>query len=100
MTPQARQEPYKGAPRGAHSTEQHLTSSTFASRLQEGPYLSLGEDLQEQLRRLQQCVRELLIRNQQLRMLLESPNESPRPGASATECPQNIRRDQSQKRSL
>jgi hypothetical protein len=35
-----------------------------------------GEGLQEQNRRLQQCIRELLIKNQQLRTLLESANET------------------------
>jgi hypothetical protein len=77
MTSQSRQEPFKPI-----STEQHLTSSPFASPLHEGPYLSPGEGLQEESRRLQQCIRELLIKNQQLRMLLESANESPGPGAS------------------
>ncbi len=38
---------------------------------------SLGEGLQEESRRLQRWVRELIIQNQQLRMLLESANESP-----------------------
>jgi hypothetical protein len=99
MTSQPRQEPFKQAPRGTISTEQHLTSSPFASPLHQGPCLSLGEGLQEESRRLRQCIRELLIKNQQLRMLLESANyqlaqELP------TECPQNIRRDQSHERSL
>jgi hypothetical protein len=85
MTPQPRQEPIKQAPRGTISTEQYLTSS--ASPLHEGPCLSPGEGLQEQLRRLQQCVRELLIKNQQLRMLLESANESPSQGASPLNAP-------------
>jgi hypothetical protein len=80
MTPQPRQEPFNQVPRGTISTEQDLTS--FGSPLHEGPCLSPGEGLQEQLRRLQQCVRELLIKNQQLRMLLESANESPSKGAS------------------
>jgi hypothetical protein len=77
MTSQPYQEPFKQVPRGAISTEQHLTSSPFASPLHEGPCLSPGEGLQEESRRLQQCIRELLIKNQQLRMLLESANESP-----------------------
>jgi hypothetical protein len=66
MIPQPRQESFKHAPRGA-----------ISSSLHEGPSLLTGEGLQEQNRRLQQCVRELLIRNQQLRMLLESENASP-----------------------
>jgi hypothetical protein len=77
MTSQPRQEPFKQAPRVTISTEQHLTSSPLASPLQVGPYLLPGESLQEESRRLQQCVRYLLIQNQQLRMLLESANESP-----------------------
>ena len=100
MTSQPWQEPFKQAPRGTISTEQLLTSSPFASPLHEGPRLSPGEGLQEESRRLQQCVRELLIKNQQLRMLLESANESPGARSFPTECPQNIRRDQSHKRSL
>ena len=87
MTSQPRQEPSKQAPRGAISTERHLTSSPFASPLQEGPCLSPGEGLQDESRRLQQCVCELLIKNQQLRMLLESVNESPRQGASPLNAP-------------
>jgi hypothetical protein len=83
MTSQPRQEPFKQAPRGTISSEQHLTSSPFASPLHEGLCLSPGEGLQEEMRRLQQCVCELLIKNQQLRMLLESVNESPRQGASS-----------------
>ncbi len=74
MTPQPRQEPFKQATRGTISTEQHLTSSRFARPPHEGQCLSPGEGLQEESRRLQQCVRELLIKNQQLRMLLESAN--------------------------
>jgi hypothetical protein len=81
MTSQPRQEPFEQAPRGTIS-KQHLTSSPFASPLPEGPCLSPGEGLQEESRRLQQCIRELLIKNQQLRMLLESANESPSRGAS------------------
>ena len=87
MTSQPHQEPFKQAPRGAISTEQHLTSSPFASPLHEGPCLSPGEGLQEESRRLQQCVRELLIKNQQLRMLLESANESPGQGVSPLNAP-------------
>ena len=78
MTSQPWQEPFKQAPRGTISTEQNLTSSPFASPLHEGPRLSDGEGLQEESRRLQQCVCELLIKNQQLRMLLESATESAR----------------------
>jgi hypothetical protein len=77
MTPQPPQEPFKEFPRGAISSEQRLTSSPFAGPLREGPCLSPGEGLQEQLRRLQECVHELLIKNQQLRRLLQSTNESP-----------------------
>ena len=87
MTSQPRQEPSKQAPRGTISTEHHLRSSPFANPLHEDPYLSAGEGLQEESRRLQQCVRELLIKNQQLRMLLESANESPRQGASPLNAP-------------
>ena len=77
MIPQPRQEPFQQARRGTISPEQHLTSSSFATPVHEGPCLSPGEGLQEESRRLQQCVRELLIENQQLRMSLESANESP-----------------------
>ena len=87
MTSQPRQEPFKQAPRGTISTEQQLTSAPFASPVHDGPCLSPGESLQEQARRLQQCVRELLIKNQQLRMLLESANESPGQGPSPPNAP-------------
>jgi hypothetical protein len=87
MTAQPRQEPFKHAPRGTISTEQHLTSSPFASPLHEDPCLSPGEGLQEESRRLRQCVRELLIKNQQLRMLLDSANESPSQGVSRLNAP-------------
>jgi hypothetical protein len=73
----AHQEPFKRAPQGIISKERHLTVSSFASPLHEGSSLSPQEDLQEQLRRLQECVRDLLIKNQELRTLLESANESP-----------------------
>ena len=82
MTPQPSQDPFKDAARDAISTKQHLTSSPFASPSHEGPCLSPEEGLQEQLRRLQECVHELLIKNQQLRRLLQSANESPAQGAS------------------
>jgi hypothetical protein len=62
-------------------------TSQPSQALPEGPCLSPGEDLLEESRRLQQCVRELLIQNQQLRMLLESANEP-------------LSRDQSHTRSL
>ncbi len=75
MTRQPRQEPFKQAPRGTILIEQYLTSSPLASPLDEDPCLSRGEGLQEQLRRLQQCVCDLLIKNQQLRMSLESMNQ-------------------------
>jgi hypothetical protein len=88
MTPQPPQEPFKEAPRGGISTEQHLTSSPFASPLHEGPCLSPGEGLQEQLRRLQECVHELLIKNQQLRKLLQSTKESPGHVASPLNAPE------------
>jgi hypothetical protein len=87
MTAQPRQEPFEQAPRGTISTVQHSTGPPFAGPLHEEPCQSPGEDLQEQLRRLQQCVRELLIKNHQLRMLLESANESPSQGASPLNAP-------------
>ena len=49
MTSQPRQEPFKQAPRGTISSEQHLTSSPFASPLHEGLCLSPGEGLQEEI---------------------------------------------------
>jgi hypothetical protein len=55
--------------------------------LHEDAFESPGEDVQEQSRRLQQCVRELLIENQQLRMLLKSANELPGQGASPLNAP-------------
>jgi hypothetical protein len=73
MTSQPRREPFKQAP---ISTEQHSTSSSFANPLHEDPCLPTGECLQEESRRLQQCVRELLVENQQLRISLESANGS------------------------
>ena len=100
MTSQPRQEPSKQAPRGTISTEHHLMSSPFASPLHEDPYLSAGEGLQEESWRLQQCVRELLIENQQLRMLLESANESPSHEASPLNASRTSEEDQSHKRSL
>ena len=87
MTSQPRHDPFKQAPPGTISTELHLTSSPFADPLHEGPCLSPGEGLQEESRRLQQCVRELLIKNQQLRMLLESANESPSQGTFPLNAP-------------
>jgi hypothetical protein len=87
MTPQPRPEPFKPTPRGTISTKRHLTRSLFASPLQEGPSLSPGEGLQQQLRRLQQRVRELLITNQELRTMLESANESPGQGTSPLNAP-------------
>jgi hypothetical protein len=87
MTEQLRQELFEQAPRGAVSTVQHLTCSPFGSPPNEDACESPGEDLQEQLRRLQQCVRELLIKNQQLRMLLKSANESPGQDASPLNAP-------------
>jgi flagellar biosynthesis chaperone FliJ len=71
------QEPFKQDPEGIISKERHLTRSSFASPLHEGTSLSPEENLQEQLRRLQECVRELLLKNQELRTLLDSANESP-----------------------
>jgi hypothetical protein len=100
MISQPRQEPFEQAPRGTTSTEQHLTSSRIATPPQEALCLTPEEGLQEESRRLQQCVRELLIENQQLRMLLESANESPGKEHPPLNAPQNIRRDQSHKRSL
>jgi hypothetical protein len=79
MTSQPRQELVKQAP---VSTEQHLASSPFASPLHEDPCLPSGEGLQEESRRLQQCVRELLVENQQLKILLESASKSPGQDAS------------------
>jgi hypothetical protein len=79
MTSQPRQEPFN---QGPISTEQHSTSSPFASPPHEDPCLPTGEGLQEESRRLQQCVRELLVENQQLRILLESANKSPGQEAS------------------
>jgi hypothetical protein len=73
MTSQPRREPFKRDP---ISTEQLLTSSSFASPPHEDPCLPTGEGLQEESRRLQQCVRELLVENQQLRILLKSANNS------------------------
>jgi hypothetical protein len=61
---------------------------------------SLGEGLQEESRRLQQWVRELLIQNQQLRMLLESANESPGLEASPMNSPGRCEESNSHKRSL
>jgi hypothetical protein len=87
MTPQPHQEPFKETPRGAISTEQRLTGSPFASPLHEGRCLSPVEGLEEQLRRLQECVHELLIKNQQLRRLLQSANESPGQIASPLNAP-------------
>jgi hypothetical protein len=59
-------------------------TSQPSQALPEGPCLSPGEDLQEESRRLQQCARELLIRNQRLRILLEPANESPSRNQSRT----------------
>jgi hypothetical protein len=70
MTAQPPQELFEQVPRCAISTVQHLTGSPFAGPLHEQSCQSSEEVLQEQLRRLQQCVCELLIKNQQLRMLL------------------------------
>jgi hypothetical protein len=87
MTPQPHQGPFKQASHDTISTEMHVTSSPFAGPLHGGACLSPGEGLQEEFRRLQQYVRELLIENQQLRMLLESANESPGQAASPLNVP-------------
>jgi hypothetical protein len=79
VTSQPRQELVKQAP---VSTQQHLPSSPFASPPHEDPCSPTGEGLQEESRRLRQCVRELLVGNQQLRILLESANRSPGQEAS------------------
>ena len=52
------------------------------------PHTALpGTGLQGQLRRLQQCVHELLIKNQELRMLLQSSNDSPSLAARPLNAP-------------
>jgi hypothetical protein len=82
MTSQPDQERFDRATRASISTEQHLKSSLSADPLHEGPCLSDREGLQEELQRLQQCVHELLIKNHQLRILLESAKEPPGQGPS------------------
>ncbi len=84
MTSQPRRERFNQTP---ISTEQQSTSSSFASPSHEDPCLQTGEGLQEDSRRLQQCVRELLVENQQLRILLESANKSPGQEASPLNAP-------------
>jgi hypothetical protein len=74
MTTQLHQQPFKQDARDNASTGLHLKGATFASPLPEDVCLSPGEGLQEESRRLQECICELLIENQQLRMLLESAN--------------------------
>jgi hypothetical protein len=71
MTSQPRRESFKRDP---ISTEQLLTSSSVASPPHEVSCLPTGEGVQEESRRLQQCVRELLVENQRLRILLKSAN--------------------------
>ena len=99
MTEQPRQELFEQAPRGSVYTVQHLTSSPFGSPLHEDACQSPGEGLQEQSRRLQQCVRDLLIENQQLRMLLKSANESPCQGPSPLNAPRTSEETNHNKRS-
>jgi hypothetical protein len=82
MITQPHQEPFKQALGNNTSTVLHLTSSPFVSPPPEAVCLSPGKGLQEEYRRLQQCICELLIKNQRLRMLLESANEAPGQGAS------------------
>jgi hypothetical protein len=77
MTAKPLQEHLDQPPRGAASSVQHLTSRPFVSALYEDSLQSSEEGLQEQLWRLQKCVCELLIKNEQLRILLESASKSP-----------------------
>jgi|HubBroStandDraft_1064217.scaffolds.fasta_scaffold1837777_2 hypothetical protein len=72
MTAQQRQEPVGQAPAGITPPLQHLTSATVAGLRHEHSYEEPEEDWQLRLRSSQQWICELLIKNQQLRMLLES----------------------------
>jgi hypothetical protein len=85
MTSQPRREPFKQDP---ISTERLLTSPSFASPPHEDPCSPTEEGLQDESRRLQQCIRELLVENQQLRTLLESANKSPGQEASPSKVPE------------
>jgi hypothetical protein len=79
MAAQQRREPFAQAPAFAFASVQRLTGAPDAGRLHEQPYQRLEEEWQDRLRSLQQWICELLLKNQQLRMLLESA-EAPEGG--------------------
>jgi hypothetical protein len=72
MAAQQRQERFAQAHAGANTGEQGLTNSLAAGPQRAPPSKRPEEDLQEQLRILQEWICELLIKNQQLRESLAS----------------------------
>jgi hypothetical protein len=72
MAAQPYQEPFAQAHAGTLEPVQRLRSASVAGRRHEQPDQRVEEQWHERLRSLQRCICELLIKNQQLRMALES----------------------------
>ena len=79
MAVQQPREPFAHAPVFAFASVQRLTGAPDAGWPHEQPYQRREEEWQDRLRSLQQRICELLLKNQQLRMLLESA-EAPEGG--------------------
>ncbi len=72
MAVQQYQEPFAQAHAGTIERMQRLRGASVAGLRHEQPDQGLEEEWDERLRSLQRCICELLIKNQQLRMALES----------------------------
>ena len=71
MNTEQRQKPFGNTAEESFTPLQRMTSQVVAGPQHEEPARG-PEDWQDHLRSLQQCVCELLIKNQELRMALES----------------------------
>lgn len=78
MTSHQCQEPFAQLPAGTVAREQRSKSASTERQWSEQWRLRIEEDSQHRLEALQQCVCELLIRNQQLRMALSATIEPKR----------------------
>jgi hypothetical protein len=72
MAAQPYQEPFAHAHARTIEPMQRSRSASVAGLRHEQPHQGLEEEWHERLRSLQHCICELLIKNQQLRMALES----------------------------
>jgi hypothetical protein len=72
MAAQQYQEPFTQAPAGSIEPVQRLRIASVAGLRCEQPYQGTEEEWHERWRSLQRCICELLIKNQQLRMALQS----------------------------